>query len=177
MAGIRRQKKIYSRPRKPFDKERILEENEVIKKYGLKNKKEIWKAEAQVKRLRNIAKGLITAPQEEQDAFIGRLVEKGFLAAGSQLDDVLDMKREDYLGRRLQTVVLNKKFAKSMKHSRQLITHRYVLIDGKIVNVPSYVVNLKEAKLIKVKPRKVKAEPKAVMQPVVEGGKNEPAKA
>jgi len=164
MAGIRRQKKKYSRPRKPFDSERIAEENEVTKKYGLKNKKEIWKADAQVNRLRGIAKGLITASPEEQEAFLSRLISKGFLSSGSQIDNVLDMKKEDYLNRRLQTVLFKKNLAKSMKHARQLITHKYVLIGDRIVNVPSYIVNLNEEKHIMVKPARQKATPKPVME-------------
>ena len=38
---MKRQNKKYSRPRKPFDKQRIEEENLLRDKYGLKNKKEI----------------------------------------------------------------------------------------------------------------------------------------
>ena len=162
MAGIRRQHKKYSRPRKAFDTERITEENEVVKKYGLKNKKEIWKAEAQVKRLRGIAKSLITASAEEQKAFIERLAAKGFLKEGSHIDDVLDLKREDYLNRRLQTIVLRKGLGRTPKHARQMITHRFIVIDDKIVNIPSYVVNLKEEKLVTVKqlkPKKIEAKP------------------
>lgn len=164
MAGIRRQKKMYSRPRKPFDSERIAEENEVLKKYGLKNKREIWKADAAVNRLRKIAKGLITATNEEQEAFITKQIAKGFLKAGSHIDDVLGMTKEDYLERRLQTVVFKKKMGKSLKHARQLVTHKYIRVSGKAVDVPSYVVNLKEEQDITMKPAKVKAAPKPVLE-------------
>lgn len=164
MAGIRRQKKIYSRPRKPFDSERISEENIVIKKYGLKNKKEIWKAEAQVSRLRNIAKTMIKASAEEKSTFIKRLVDKGFLKSGSEIDDVLDMKKEDYLDRRLQTVVQKKGYGRSSKHSRQMVTHRFISVNGRIINVPSYIVDLKEEKLITVKAMKPKAAAKSIME-------------
>jgi len=164
MTGIRRQKKKYSRPRKPFDSERISEENVVVKQYGLKNKKEIWKAQAAVDKLRNIAKKLITAPKEEQDEFILRLVNKGFLDSGSHMDDVLDLKKEDYLDRRLQTVVFKKNIGKSPKHARQMVTHRFITIGSKIVNVPSYVVNLTEEKLVKARQPKVKATPKPIME-------------
>ena len=69
MSWIRKKKK-YSRPRKLFDKIRIEEENELIKKYGLKNKKEIWKADSAIGRVRNQAKNLITADSEEQKKLI-----------------------------------------------------------------------------------------------------------
>ncbi|MFC1685709.1 30S ribosomal protein S4 [Nanoarchaeota archaeon] len=164
MTGIRRQKKKYSRPRKAFETERISEENAVIKKYGLKNKREIWKAEAQVARLRNIAKSLITASDEEQESFISKLVERGFLSSGSKIDNVLDMKREDYLSRRLQTVVHKKGFGRSPKHARQMVTHRFIRIKDRIVTVPSYIVDLKEEKLVTVKAMKAKAAPKPMME-------------
>ena len=41
-----RKHKLYKRPRKLFDISRIKDEDELVKKYGLKNKKEIWKAKA-----------------------------------------------------------------------------------------------------------------------------------
>ncbi len=43
-----RKKNLYLRPQKPFESQRIKEENELVKKYGLKNKKEIWKTIAKV---------------------------------------------------------------------------------------------------------------------------------
>ena len=164
MAGIRRQKKMYSRPMKPFDSERIKEENEVVKKYGLKNKKEIWRAEAKVSRLRNIAKKLITSSGKEQEEFISRLTEMGLLKPESnKIDNVLDLKKEDYLDRRLQTVIFKKGLAKSPKQARQLLTHRFVKVDGRIITIPSYMVNVREEKEIILTARKQKSESKPVL--------------
>ena len=74
---IRRRKK-YSRPKKPFDKQRIEAENELIEKYGLKSKREIWKADSSIAKIRNLAKELITKTDEEKNAFIERLQKKGY---------------------------------------------------------------------------------------------------
>ena len=164
MPGIRRQKKMYSRPRKPFELDRITEENEVVKKYGLKNKKELWRADAAISKIRNIAKKLITAPTEEQEAFISRLAKKGLLKAGSQIDNVLDLKKEDNLERRLQTIVLKRGFAKSAKQARQLVTHKCVRVGDRIINIPSYSVDLDEEQMVSIVPAKVKAEAKPVME-------------
>lgn len=166
MAGIRRQKKRYSRPKKPFEAERIAAENEVVKKYGLKNKKEIWRAEASISRLRNLAKRLITAPAEEQEAFISRLARKGLLSSDSKIDNVLDLKKEDWLDRRIQTVVFKKGLAKTQKHARQMVIHKFVKVGGRVVNIPSYLVNLEEEKMISVVPQKPKAEAKPVLEKV-----------
>jgi small subunit ribosomal protein S4 len=164
MPGIRRQKKMYSRPRKPFELDRITEENEVVKKYGLKNKKELWRADAAISKIRNIAKKLITAPSAEQETFIARLAKKGLLQVGSKMDNVLDLKKEDHLERRLQTIVLKKGFAKTAKQARQLVTHKYVKISDRVINIPSYNVSVDEESKVSVVPQKVKAEKKPVME-------------
>jgi len=63
---MKRKHKTYSRPKRPFDKERIDEEAKIKKEFGLKNKKEIWKADARVKAMREKAKRAITKNPEEQ---------------------------------------------------------------------------------------------------------------
>ncbi|MDO9580779.1 MAG: hypothetical protein Q7J06_09485, partial [Bacteroidales bacterium] len=55
-------KKKFSRPLKPFDSNRIQMEKEISKKYGLKNKREIWKADAIITTIRSQAKKLILNP-------------------------------------------------------------------------------------------------------------------
>jgi len=37
-------RKKYETPSHPWQEDRIKAENELVKKYGLKNKKEVWKA-------------------------------------------------------------------------------------------------------------------------------------
>ena len=56
---MKRKHKKYSRPKRPFDKARIEEEKAIVKEFGLKNKKEVWKADAKVKSMREKAKKLI----------------------------------------------------------------------------------------------------------------------
>ncbi len=145
---VKRNRKKYSRPRKPFDKVRIQEENVLKERYGLKNKKEIWKADASIGRIRNLAKQLITKPDEEKKAFIDRLNKKGFKV--ENIAEALALDKEDYLKRRLQTVVFLKKLANTPKQARQLITHRHITIAGKIVNIPSYQVNLEKETQLKL---------------------------
>ena len=61
----KRKRKQYSKPRRPFDKIRIKEENVLKEKYGLKNKREIWKADSAIARVRNLANRLITKLSSE----------------------------------------------------------------------------------------------------------------
>jgi small subunit ribosomal protein S4 len=135
---MKRKHKIYSRPKRPFDKARIEEEGEIVKEFGLKNKREIWKAEAKIKLMREKAKKLISAKPEEQKILFNKLKKIGLNV--NSIADVLSLNKKDYLKRRLQTIVFEKKLAKSAKSARQLIVHQKVLVDGKIVNVPSYIV-------------------------------------
>jgi len=144
----KRKRKQYSRPRKPFDKTRIDAENILVKKYGLKNKKEIWKADASIGRIRNLAKKLITKPDEEKKAFVGRLQKKGFQV--ENIADALSLDKEDWLKRRLQTIVRLKKFASTPKQARQLVVHRHISIAGNVVNKPSYQVSLGEESEVKL---------------------------
>lgn len=142
-----RKKKKYRKPRKPFDKARIEEEKKIMERYGLKNKREIWKAEYQIDKIRNKAKKILTAGEEEQRKLIEKLKKIGFNV--ETLADVLSLKKEDWLQRRLQTIV-SEKFNISPKMARQLIVHKHVKIDGKIVNIPSYIVEKEEENKIEI---------------------------
>ena len=146
---MKRKHKQYSRPKRPYDKARIDEEAIIKKEYGLKNKKEIWKAEARIKSMREKAKKLVRATQEEKQKLFEKLQSIGLKV--SSLAEVLSLDKKDYLERRLQTVLLRKGFVTTVKTARQLITHKKVLVDGKVVNVPSYVVPVALENKIKLK--------------------------
>jgi len=75
---MKRKHKIYSRPKRPFDKARIDEEVIIKEKYGLKNKKEIWRADAKVRIMRQKAKTLIKASEEEKQALFEQLKKISF---------------------------------------------------------------------------------------------------
>lgn len=140
MGDPRKLKKKYERPKVKYDKERISQEKVLLLKYGLKNKKEIWRAEHEVKRIRNLAKKLMTASAEDQKKFLERLSSQGLIQANA-VDDVLELKTENVLDRRLQTIITNK-FKIKPRKARQAIVHGHVRIEDRKVNVPSYFVNL-----------------------------------
>jgi len=168
---MKKQKKKYSRPQKPFDKTRIEEENVLKNKYGLKNKKEIWKADAAISRIRNQAKGLITGSNEDKKGFVEKLKKKGF-KVGS-IPDILGLNKEDWLKRRLQTVVHKSGLTNTPKQARQFITHKHVSIGDQIVNIPSYQVDLDEEPLVKLNivlknPEKKKSKMEEIEEEVLE---------
>ena len=169
---MKKQKKKYSRPQRPFDKARIDEENILRDKYGLKNKKEIWKADAAIGRIRNQAKKLITAGEEEKKDFVDRLQKKGFKS--ESIAAALSLNKEDWLQRRLQTIVQSKGLTSTPKQARQLIIHKHVSIGDQVVNIPSYQVSLEEEPLVKLNialkentPKKSKAE--EIKEEILEG--------
>jgi len=170
---MKKQSKKYSKPRRPFDKARIEEENVLKEKYGLKNKKEIWKADASIGKIRNLAKQLITLSEEEQTAFVKRLQKKGFNV--NSIAEALALDKEDWLKRRLQTIVFTKKLTNTPKQARQFLVHKHVSIGNQIVNIPSYQVSLEEEPLVKLnlvlKTVKPKSKIEEIKEEVVEEGK------
>ncbi len=157
---IKKHKK-YSKPKRPFDKLRIEEENKIIKDYGLKNKKEIWKADAQIQKIRQRAKKLITSTEEEQKKFFEKLKKQGLKV--DSIADALALKTENWLNRRLQTLIVKKNIARTPKSARQLITHKHVKVGKNIINVPSYIVPVELENNIKIilkkkKPKKTTEE-------------------
>ncbi|MFA6023120.1 MAG: 30S ribosomal protein S4 [Candidatus Pacearchaeota archaeon] len=168
---IRKHKK-FIRPKKAFDAKRIEEENVIVEKYGLKSKREIWKAKAKLKIIRNTAKALINEDAEKQEIFLTKLRGLGFNVTTPV--DVLALTEEDILKRRLQTVLLNKKLATTAKGARQLITHKHVSVEGKIVNIPSYMVPIKQENSIKVlitlnktgKPKETIKKPEEIVEEI-----------
>jgi len=151
---MKRKHKTYSKPKRPFDKVRIDEEAVIKKDYGLKNKKEIWKADSKIKSIREKAKKLIGANEEEQKALFSRLKKIGLDV--NSISDVLSLDKKDYLDRRLQTILVKKKLTTTTKSARQLITHKKVLVDERVVDSPSYVVpvQLEDKIILKKKSKK-----------------------
>ncbi len=154
-----RKKKLFVRPKKAYEKSRIYEENSLVKKYGLKNKREIWKTSAKINYFRTRAKSLANASHEEQKVFLNKLNLIGLKV--NSLEDVLALKVEDLLNRRLSTIVASKKISQTPKHARQMIIHKKILVNNKVVNSPSYIVSVEEESLIKLKHsnKKVAKEP------------------
>ena len=78
---------------------------------------------------------------------IRRLIRIGVLdESKAKLDYVLALQIEDFLERRLQTIVFKHGLAKSVHHARVLIKQRHIRVGKQIVDVPSFVVRLDSAK-------------------------------
>tara|TARA_Y100000310_G_C20410879_1_gene681910 strand:+ start:101 stop:682 length:582 start_codon:yes stop_codon:yes gene_type:complete len=152
MGDPKKRRKKFSAPSQKWEKERIDEERVLIKEYGLKNKKEIWKAESKLRNFARQAKRLValkTAQAEkEKEQLLIKLRSLSLLSGTAKLENILDLQLKNLLDRRLQTVVFKKGLSRSVNAARQLITHGHILVDKIKVTVPSYTVLAKEEPLI-----------------------------
>jgi len=140
-------RKKYDTPLHPWKETRIKSERELMKKYGLKNHKEVWKAKTYLGKHREQARELLAklgtaSPQakKESDQLLLHLTRMGIVSMGASLDDVLALDTESVLSRRLQTLVYLKGFSSTPYQARQLISHGHVAVSGRKVTVPSYMV-------------------------------------
>ncbi|WNY27519.1 hypothetical protein MsAm2_13200 [Methanolapillus ohkumae] len=144
--------KTYETPNHPWQEARMAGEVELIKAYGLRNKREVWKAESSLRKYRSDAMNLLAhlAASEgdlkgnaktEADQILGRLIRYGILKPDSEIDDILGLKPENILERRLQTQVLRLGLARTVLQSRQFITHGHIAINGRRATIPSMLIS------------------------------------
>ncbi|HUT82381.1 MAG TPA: 30S ribosomal protein S4 [Candidatus Bathyarchaeia archaeon] len=152
MGDPKRIRKKYKTPRQPFEKKRIEEDLKIVGKYGLRNMREVWKNNTMLSHFRGNARRLLSFEfenrQKGEKELLGRLQRMGLLENNATLDDVLSLKVENILERRLQTIVFKKGMATTPHHARQLIVHGHIIIGDRIVNSPSYFVDPNEEKVI-----------------------------
>lgn len=148
---VKKLQKQYETPNEGWDEERIQNEHELIEEYGLKNKKEVYKAQSQLRSIRREARKLNASEDEEQrEDLINRAQRLGLTKSDAQLEDILVLRVEDFLDRRLQTAVNRRGYSDTIKEARQLVSHGHVYVDGQKVTVPSYLLTKTEEKEIEV---------------------------
>ena len=148
MGDPAKKRKLYETPRKKWDKALLQKERKNIDTYGLKNKKELRRAETWLRNKRKISRDLLALPLEEriirEQELVGGLRKIGLVGANGTLDDILSLQVEALLEKRLQSIVLRKGLANTMKQARQFITHGHVAINGNKIDVPGYIVKADE---------------------------------
>lgn len=140
-------RKKYETPSHPWQEDRIKAENELVKKYGLKNKREVWKARTKLRRFREQARELLVKVKiedaqgkKESERLLVHLNRLNILPTNSSLDDVLALDIESILSRRLQTLSYLKGFSNTPDQARQLIIHGHIGIGDRRVTIPGYMV-------------------------------------
>jgi small subunit ribosomal protein S4 len=138
---MKKQRKKYERPLKPYDKGRIESEKKLLLNYGLRRKKEIWRAESITRNFRRQARDLAAKKDKDQEKILlNKLVKLGLLEKSATLDDVLTLTVENILERRLQTLVYKRGLANTLRQSRQRIVHGHVALNKRRVTWPSTLV-------------------------------------
>ncbi len=145
MGDPRKFKNKYLSPKRLYDKDRIVEESKLKKKYGLRKNREIWRIKALLRKFRHQARDLIAKYDEEKEKrLFDQLRKYGLLGENPSLEDVLRLNVEDLLERRLQTIVYKKGFARTPLQARQMIVHGHILVNGTRITSPSYLVTVND---------------------------------
>ena len=152
---LRNYRKTSKTPRRPFEKERLDQELKLLGEYGLRCKREIWRVQLVLAKMRKAARELLTLdPKDEKRLFEGpallrRMIRYGLLTDEErELDYVLQLTTQKLLERRLQTKVFKQGMAKSIHHARVLIKQRHIRVGKQMVNVPSFLVRTDSEKHI-----------------------------
>ena len=146
-------RKSYETPKHPWQAARMAGEVELVKKYGLRNKKEVWTAHSNLKKYRELARKLLAestkgklagSVKTDADNILNRMKRYGLLKTEAGLDDILSLEVANYLERRLQTQVHKQGLANTIKQTRQFIVHGHISVGGRKVTVPGYLVSKDE---------------------------------
>jgi len=148
----KKQRKKYVAPLHPWRRDQLEEELRLMGEYGLRNKRELWRAKTLLSKIRGIARSVLAVrgPERERNEkqYITKLSRIGLLSPDAKIDSVLDLEVKDLLERRLQTFVYRSGLAKSMHMARQLVTHGHIAIGNRVVTIPGYLVGKAEQDLL-----------------------------
>ena len=148
MGDTKRFTNKYDTPGHPWRRERIEVESALRKNFGLKNSREAWKATAKLKNFKDQIKSFVRMPAAqaaiEREALVKKLAKYGLLNEEGSLEAVLGYTTEQILERRLQTIVVRRKFARTMDQARQFIVHRHITVNGRVITAPGYLVPVVE---------------------------------
>jgi len=141
-------RKVWKKPKRPLNYDLMMEELKILGTFGLKTKRELWKANTELSRVRVQARSLLALRQEDREQkepiLINSLSKIGLVDKNSTLDDVLNLQVTDLLSRRLQTIVQRKLYFKTPYQARQAIVHGHIMIGERVVTIPSYTVKIDE---------------------------------
>lgn len=96
--------------------------------------------------------GLQLLAKQKLKGYYGNLTERQFRRVYQRASQMKGDTSQNIIGlleRRLDAVVYRMKFAATVFAARQLVNHGHILVNGKNVNIPSYLVN--EGDVIEVK--------------------------
>merc|ERR1712048_957415 len=125
--------------------------------YGLKNKREVWRVQYALTKIRAAARTLLTLDEKDEtrifqgEALLRRMCRLGLLNENEnerKLDYVLGLTVAKFMERRLQTKVFKMEIARSYHHARVLIRQRHIRVGKQICDIPSFLVRVDSEKHI-----------------------------
>ena len=149
-------RRVWKKPKRPLNYDLMMDELKILGTFGLKTKRELWKTQTELSRVRLQARSLLALRQEirerKEPVLIQSLSKIGLVDQNSTLDDVLNLQVTDLLSRRLQTIAQRKLYFKTPYQARQAIVHGHVMIGDSVVTIPSYIVKTEEETKIRLIP-------------------------
>jgi small subunit ribosomal protein S4 len=149
-------RRIWRKPKRPLNYDLKMEELKTLGTFGLRTKRELWKAHTKLSSVRHQARSLLALQQdvrqEKEPILMKSLAKIGLVSSDATLDDVLNLQVNDLLTRRLQTLVFKKFGFKTPYQARQAVVHGHIMIGDRIVNIPSYTVTTTEEDNIRFTP-------------------------
>jgi small subunit ribosomal protein S4 len=131
----------------------MASEVQLVKAYGLRNKREVWKAASMLRMYRSEARELLASAANAQDRgleghqktqseeILSKLIRYGIIKPDANIDDILSLKTENILERRLQTQVLRLGLARTVIQARQFITHGHIAVNGRKATIPGMLLS------------------------------------
>ena len=149
-------RRVWKKPKRPLNYDLLMDELKTLGAFGLKTKRELWKTQTELSRVRLHARSLLALRREvrerKEPILIQSLSKIGLVDQNSTLDDVLNLQVTDLLSRRLQTIAQKKLYFKTPYQARQAIVHGHVMIGDSVVTIPSYIVKTEEETKIRLIP-------------------------
>jgi len=148
MGDPKTSRRVWQKPKRPLNYDLMMDELKILGTFGLKTKRELWKTQTELSRVRLQARSLLALRQDERERkepiLMQSLSKIGLVNEDSTLDDVLNLQVTDLLSRRLQTIAQKKLYFKTPYQARQAIVHGHIMIGDSVVTIPSYVVKTEE---------------------------------
>lgn len=141
-------RRAWRKPKRPLNYDLKMDELKTLGTFGLRTKRELWKAHTELSRVRHQARSLLALRAEDRSKkepiLMRSLARIGLVSPDATLDDVLNLKVSDLLARRFQTIVTKKFEFKTPYQARQAVVHGHMMIGERRINIPSYVVTVEE---------------------------------
>ncbi len=149
-------RRTWRKPKRPLNYDLKMEELKTLGTFGLRTKRELWKAHTKLSGVRKQARSLLALQkdvrEEKEPILMKSLAKIGLVSSDATLDDVLNLKVTDLLTRRLQTLVSKKFGFKTPYQARQAVVHGHIMIGDRVINLPAYTVTTAEEDNIRFTP-------------------------